>query len=166
MLADDEAAIVVAALRILARLLVVSGPAYVNKFTEKTGGIAVLQHRLKSWWHVPEIWYFCFAILFGIDVARIAFPKSFNLFNLIEAFGISEKTSVVYPQVLPVLTNMLQCGLATVNRAEPNQFSSSAPKEQMVDRDSSRFTLPQRPSANVHDESEGMHHATSVLEAC
>lgn len=112
------------ATKILARLLVTSGPSYVQKFVEKTGGVVVMQHRLRRWWNVPTIWPICFAIFFGLDVGAIDFARSFDLYSLLETFASGGKTFVVYPAMLPVITAMLEEGLRSVTR---NQTDPDSP---------------------------------------
>ena len=69
LLAESSPEVVVLSTRILARLLVVHGDAYVKKLKDRSGGFAILAHRLKRWWHLPALWPCCFAILFDVDVA-------------------------------------------------------------------------------------------------
>ena len=126
LLADDEPAVVVLAAKILARLLVTSGASYVQKFVEKTGGVIVMQHRLRRWWSIPTIWPICFAIFFGLDVGTIDFARSFDLFGLLETFASGSKISVVYPAMLPVITTMLEQGLKTVTRDQSDPESPLA----------------------------------------
>ena len=126
LLADDEPAVVVLAAKILARLLVTSGASYVQKFVEKTGGVIVMQHRLRRWWSIPTIWPICFAIFFGLDVGTINFARSFDLFGLLETFASGGKISVVYPAMLPVITTMLEQGLKSVTRDQSDPDSPLA----------------------------------------
>lgn len=126
LIADDESAVVVMALKILARLLVISGSAYMAKFVEKTGGITLMQYRLKRWWNIPAVWSVCFAIFFSVDLAKIDFGRSFDLFNLLELFASGDDVTVVYPEMLPVLTSMLQSGLVSVTRDQSDPDSPMA----------------------------------------
>ena len=116
LLADDEPKVVTLATKILARLLVVSGSAYVQKFVDKTGGIVIMQRRLKRWWYLPTMWPVCFAVLFGVDVANIDFSRTFDLFSLLDIFVSAGEAAVQYPAMLPVITAMLGEGLKTVTR--------------------------------------------------
>ena len=115
LLADDEPSVVALAMKILARLLVVSGPSYMAKYIDKTGGAVLMENRLKRWWQIPAIWVSCFAILFGADVAKMDFSRPFDLFNLIELFVQDNQVAIVYAAVLPVLTGMLQSALKDLN---------------------------------------------------
>ena len=133
LIADEESAVVVMAAKILGRLLVTSGPAYMSKFVEKTGGVAIMQHRFKRWWDIPAMWTICFAIFFGVDLAKIDFGRSFDLFNLLELFSSGEEVIVAYPQMLPVLTAMLQTGLRNVTRYQSDPDSPmTSPKAKDV----------------------------------
>ena len=121
------------AAKILARLLVISGPSYMSKFSEKTGGITVMQHCFKRWWDIPSLWVICFAIFFGVDLAKIDFGRPFDLFNLIEVFASSSNVKVVYPEILPIITTMLQHGLRTVTRDQSDPDSPmNSPKAKDV----------------------------------
>ena len=108
---EDDPEVVVHGTRILARLLVVHGSSYATKFANKTGGFAIMRFRLRRWWDIPTLWPLCFSILFGSDVAEIDFERPFELFSLLETFG---SCKVVYPNILPVITAMLQHGLKDV----------------------------------------------------
>lgn len=111
---------VVLGTKILARLLVVHGSGYVFKFSDKTGGFAIMRHRLKRWWDMPTLWPICFSILFDQDVADIDYERPFELFSLLETFGSSK---VVYPNVLPVIIAMLQQGLNSLLRSQDDPES-------------------------------------------
>lgn len=87
------------------------GSSYASKFAKKTGGFAIMSHRLKHWWDIPTLWPMCLSILFGVDVAKIDFDRSFDLLNLVDLFG---DCRVTYPDVLPVITTMLQHGLRDI----------------------------------------------------
>jgi len=100
-------------MKILARLLVVHGPTYIKKFAEKSGGFTILKQRLKSWWNLPSIWIICFALLFGHDISTINFNAEFNHFNLADLFS-QKPVYVVYPEVFPIITAMLENGLRAI----------------------------------------------------
>ena len=140
LLADDEPAVVMLATKILARLLVVSGDSYVQKFVEKSGGMVVLQHRLKYWWNTPTSWPLCFAILFGIDVSKIDLNRPFDLFNLLDMFASGDDLTVVCPAVLPVITTMLEIGLRVVTR------NQSDPDSPLTKSNLSKANAPKNPS--------------------
>jgi beige protein homolog 1 len=130
LLAEDDPEIVVYGCKILARLLVTQPSGYTAKFSTKTGGFAIMAHRLKQWWDIPTIWTILFAILFGVDVATIDFNKPFDFFSLIEIFSTNK---VVHQDVLLVITSMLQHGLRDILKyqddpdspaGDPNKSSS------------------------------------------
>lgn len=108
LLTEDDAEVVVLGTKILARLLIVHGSAYVKKFTESTGGFAIMRFRLKRWWDIPTLYPILFGILFNHDVAEIDFERAFDLFSLSELFG---GKSIVYPDALPIIVSMLYQGL-------------------------------------------------------
>ena len=106
------------AAKILARLLVMNGPSYVQKFVEKTGGIVIMQHMFKRWWSVPTIWPICFAVFFGLDPADIDFSRTFDTFTLLQTFLPDGLANVVNPSMLRVITAMLEQGLKTITREQ------------------------------------------------
>lgn len=111
LLAENDPEIVVHGCKILARLLVTQPSGYTAKFAAKTGGFWIMAYRLKQWWDISTLWPILFSILFGYDVANIDFDKSFDFFSLLELFGNSR---IVFPDVLPVITSMLQHGLRDI----------------------------------------------------
>ncbi len=52
LLTEDDPEVVVHGTKILARLLVIHGSGYVSKFAGKTGGFAIMRHRLKRWCYI------------------------------------------------------------------------------------------------------------------
>lgn len=129
LLAEPDPRVVVLASKILARLLVANGPHYVKKFAEKTGGFVILKNRLKNWWNTPGIWTICFALLFGMDVAKIDFERDFDVFNLVEIFLAKEpnrRLEIVYPSVFAVITAMLDTGLRAIVK-DPGKAENDAP---------------------------------------
>ncbi|KAI0124713.1 hypothetical protein BJ170DRAFT_634802 [Xylariales sp. AK1849] len=125
LLTQDNPEIVIYGCKILARLLVAHGSSYTSKFAGKTGGFSIMAYRLKRWWDIPTIWPICFSILFGYDVAEIDFDKSFDFFSLIEAFG---RCKIANPEVLPIITSMLQHGLKDVLKHQEDPDSPSGDK--------------------------------------
>lgn len=116
---EDDPEVIIHGTKILARLLVVHGSAYVSKFADKAGGFAIMRFRLKKWWSLSALWPMCFSILFGHDIADINLDKPVELSGLLSTFSSSK---VVYPAVLPVITTMLQRGLkdVLVHQDDPN----------------------------------------------
>ncbi|KAH6630350.1 hypothetical protein B0J18DRAFT_488148 [Chaetomium sp. MPI-SDFR-AT-0129] len=120
LLAENDPEIVVLGSKILARLLVTQPSGYTAKFASKTGGFWIMAYRLRQWWDISTLWPILFSILFGYDVSRINFDKSFDFFSLLELFGNSK---VVFPDLLPVITSMLQHGLRDVLRHQDDPDS-------------------------------------------
>lgn len=146
LLTEDDPEVIVHGTKILARLLVVHGSAYVSKFAgSKTGGFAIMRYRLKRWWDIPTLWPICFSILFGYDVAEIDFERSFELFSLLENFNNSK---VVYPNVLPVITSMLQHGLKDVLIHQDDPDSPLSPLAEKGNGNASKSGLSVPTSAN------------------
>lgn len=82
-----------------------------------------MQYRLKHWWNIPTIWPICFAILFGKDIATIDLDRKFDLFSLLESFAAAGNARIVYPEILPVITAMLQNGLRAITRDQEDPDS-------------------------------------------
>jgi len=114
---------VILATKILAHVLVTNGSGYVEKFTDKTGGFTIMQYRLKRWWNKTVLWTICFAILFGQDVANLDLGRPFNLYNLLATFGANNTAKATNPQILPVLTAMLQNGLKSITKEQDDPES-------------------------------------------
>ncbi|MCJ1396460.1 hypothetical protein MMC18_009350 [Xylographa bjoerkii] len=123
LLSDENSSIVTLTMKILARVLVTNGSSYVEKFTEKTGGFIIMKYQLKRWWNITALWPLCFAILFGKDVASIDFERPFDLYNLLAIFAPNDTTRVVNPQILPVITAMLQNGLKSITKDQDDPDS-------------------------------------------
>lgn len=143
----------------LARLLVISGPAYVKKFVEKSGGITIMQYRLKRWWGIPTIWPICFAVLFGRDIAAINLDRNFDLYNLLEIFDGEGGVKIACPEILPVLTGMLQSGLKSVTTDQADPFfgrSAADPGSSTSDAVAPEFTGLRSMSLNRELASLGM----------
>lgn len=87
------------------------GGSYSKKFSEKTGGYIILQNRLKRWWNVPAIWPICFAILLGLDVASLNLDGPFDGPSISAALLTHDGTKVVFPEMLPVITELLKSGV-------------------------------------------------------
>ncbi|KHJ35979.1 putative beige beach domain-containing protein [Erysiphe necator] len=132
LLADDEAQVILHGTKILVRLIVVQGSSYMTKFANKTGGFVIMRHKLKRWWNLPALWRLCFCVLFNKDVAEIDLERSFELFSLLEIFSDCRITN---PQVLPVITSMLQHGVKEIlrNQEDPDSPMTTYEKEKYHD---------------------------------
>lgn len=135
-------------------MLVVHGSSYVKKFAERTGGFVVLRYRLKRWWNIPTIWPICFAILFGHDVVKIDFERPFDLFSLLEIFLVDGRVKILYPEVLPVITAMLQNGLKTVVK---DQQDPDSPLQERSNGDATLQTMSVSESKHIRSRSMSLH---------
>lgn len=130
LLSETSPEVIVLSMRILARLLVVHGDAYVKKFKERSGGFTIISHRLKRWWHLPALWPACFAILFDVDVAELDLDRSFDLFSFVDLFNSKKEYGIVYPEMFEVITAMLQSGLKAIvasNQSQPGLQVQTVP---------------------------------------
>ncbi|KAJ5795138.1 hypothetical protein N7457_001737 [Penicillium paradoxum] len=147
LMCEDEPEVVVLAAKILGRLLVVHGSGYSKKFAEKNGGYIILEHRLKRWWNVPALWPICFCILFGIDHALLDLDKSFALPELLGIFLAEGDVKIVYPDMLPVIVNMLKSGLRNSIMATEGQEKTEASLEELA----SKYDKPKLDSLGISD---------------
>ncbi|KAI0509185.1 beige/BEACH domain-containing protein [Xylaria bambusicola] len=147
LLTEDDPEIVVYGSKILARLLVTHGSAYISKFSSRTGGFCIMSHRLKRWWDIPTLWPICFCILFGFDVAEFNFDKDFDFFSLIETFGTCK---IVTPDALPIITSMLQHGLKDVLKHQED------PNSPLTDMDLMRLSLAETESSDIRPRPRSM----------
>ncbi|KAF5859341.1 hypothetical protein ETB97_002952 [Aspergillus alliaceus] len=163
LMCEDEPEIVILATKIMARLIVIHGGSYSKKFSDKTGGYIIMRHCLKKWWNVPSLWPICFAILFGVDIGKVNIDKSLDQSSLSELFCPKGEAQVIYPEMLPVISDMLQSGLKPTVFAEfsvVNKPSPDAPSDHLV-----QFTKPSMSfSAPISTTSEGLSLLTAVVE--
>lgn len=149
LLSETSPDVIVLSMRILARLLVIHGDAYVKKFKDKTGGFAIVAHRLKRWWHLPALWPACFAILFGVDVAELDLDRSFDLFSFVDLFNSKKEHGIVYPEMFEVITGMLQSGLKTIVSSKQHQpglqVQATVPTSDTPERLSMSMIAPPNP---------------------
>lgn len=149
LLSETSPDVIVLSMRILARLLVVHGEAYVRKFKDKTGGFAIMAHRLKRWWHLPALWPACFAILFDVDVAELDLDRSFDLFSFVDLFNSKREYGIVYPEMFEVITGLLQSGLKTIVSSKQHQrglqVQVTAPSSTTPERLSMSMMAPPNP---------------------
>lgn len=142
--------------KITARVLIAHGPSYTAKFANKTGGFSIMAHRLKQWWDISTLWPMCLSVLFGFDVAEVDFNRPFDLANLTELFG---KSRVVCPDILPVVTTMLQYGLRDILKYQDDPDSPGGVDHLSTSRSlnapESSTSRPRARSMNFIDELGG-----------
>lgn len=148
LISEDEPEIVVLGVKMLARLLVIYGIPYTKKFSEKNGGFIIMRHRLKRLWRVPVLWPLCFAILLGQDVGKMDFNRPFDHFGFLNLFNSAGELKIVYPDVLPVITGMIQSGLKEImSQSKPSPETLSValvnrPKRSMSNPTPERRCIP------------------------
>ncbi|KAH8892161.1 beach-domain-containing protein [Thozetella sp. PMI_491] len=142
LLSEDDPEVVVYSCRILARLLVTQTSGYAANFCSKNGGFWIMSHRLKHWWDIPALWPILFSVLFGYDVAEIDFDKSFDIFSLSEILG---SCRVVYPDVLPVITSMLQRGIRDTWKCQDDPDSPADDRESAESPSAAAVGIETRP---------------------
>ncbi|OAX79358.1 hypothetical protein ACJ72_06324, partial [Emergomyces africanus] len=155
---EDAPEVVVLATTILARLLVTHGSSYTRKFADKSGGFVIMRRRLRRWWHIPALWPICFAILFGKDVGQLDLDRPFDHFGFLDLFNSTGELKVLFPDVFPVITGMLEAGLkATALRSDespPVVQGANEPTGNRVHRLSmSSATQPDVTSINTSSKS-------------
>ncbi len=162
LLAENDPEVVVLGCKILARLLVTQPSGYTAKFGSKTGGFWIMAYRLKQWWDISTLWPILFSILFGYDVANINFDKSFDFFSLLEIFGNSR---VVFPDVLPVITYMLQHGLRDVLKHQDDPDSPPPESGTIPSSQQSLDAVRTRPRARSMELGQALE-PRSEMAAC
>jgi hypothetical protein len=153
LISEDNPEVVVIATKILARLLVVHGGGYTRKFAERSGGFAIMRHRLKRWWRLRPLWYICFAILFGKDVSLIDLDAPHGEMSFADVFQPTEALKVVFPDVLPVLTGMLQSGLKSTLSSLPTEGEASTAAGKIAVRPKSSSSSGEPSPSRVSDTS-------------
>ena len=133
--------------------MVINGTNYVQNFVAKTAGISVMQHRLKKWWQIPAVWLICFAVFFGKDVAGIDMERPFDLHNTLETFGSNGPARVAYPDMLPVLTSMLQVGLQALTQDRTEHDSPLTEEYRGTSITTARTNQSPKPQNRVHSMS-------------
>ena len=102
------------------------------------------------------MWPICFAVLFGQDVASIDFERTFDLYNLLATFMPREGARVVHPEILPVITAMLQNGLRSIITDQEEHEST------LASRTPSRGTESRvAPTSFMHNRQRSMSLTTS-----
>lgn len=151
---EDEPEVALLAAKILARLVVVHGSGYSKKFAEKSGGYIILEHHLKRWWNVPALWPICFSILFGVDHASLDLTKSLTPAGLLHIFLEKGDAKVAFPDMLPVITNMLRSGARNIIMStQTDDVSQSSLQEQ-----ASKCVKPQMDSLKLSGMSSSHEH--------
>lgn len=126
LMCEDAPEAVTMATKIVARLIVVHGGSYSKKLAEKTGGYVIMKNRLKRWWNVFSLWSICFSILFGLDVAEVDIDDWTDLSSLLDMLAYKKRLDVAFPEVLPVIAEMLKNGL------EDSMFDNASTKDRAV----------------------------------
>ena len=111
---DKDPYVVSIAVKLISRLLVIHGASYAEKFAGKTGGFEIMRHYLGRFWSEEGLWWSCFSVLFGKDVADVDYTRNVDLYGLIDTFTANGKDLLLYSNVLPVLMTMLKHGLKSL----------------------------------------------------
>ncbi|OAD02252.1 hypothetical protein MUCCIDRAFT_143984 [Mucor lusitanicus CBS 277.49] len=98
---------VVLAARILARICITQGPAYVQKFRSTSEGFLVLRHLLPAYWHLTQLHETLMLLMIGIDVAEYPIYSTFDINHLRTCLHDSKKGSkMAVPDMLPIIIAM------------------------------------------------------------
>ena len=125
MLLEDNEEIAASVAMILARLLILCGPVYVSRFETGSKGFTILQVRNRSFWRCAHVWFACFAVLFGVDVARLKPERFLDSQYFIQTLVMLNKTQIMYPAILPVIMAMLEQAAASLAVTNPEAPSPS-----------------------------------------
>ncbi len=115
-----------------------------------------MKYRLRRWWSIPTVWPIVFAVLFGKDIATISLDRNFDLFGLLDTFSADGDAKITYPEVLPVITAMLQNGIRAVTRDQEDPDSPSIKRTNgdtlLTGNAPPRPTRPRRRSMSLNTE--------------
>ncbi|KAJ9259019.1 hypothetical protein DTO207G8_1179 [Paecilomyces variotii] len=140
LMCEDDPEVVVLAAKILSRLIIIHGSAYNKKLADKSGGYTIMRHRLKRWWNIPALWPICFGILFGLDVACMDLERPFDHSGLLDLFVSNGEPKIVFPEILPVIMEMLQSGLKRAAAVNGKTVEVPLPQSNRVLMSSSNLT--------------------------
>lgn len=132
LMCEDDPEVVVLAAKILSRLITTHGSAYNKKFADKSGGYIIMRYRLKRWWNIPALWPICFGILFGLDVGCMDLERPFDHVEFLNVFASKGDLKVVFPDILPVIVEMLQSGLKRAATANGKTVEEPLPQSYKV----------------------------------
>jgi len=151
---EKDSEVVVLATKILARLVVTHGVQYSKKFADKTGGYTVMRHRLKNWWNDQTLWATCLALLLGVDVALLDLEQDFDFSELLRTLISKNETKISFPEIIPVITDMLRAGVETSlqasrrslvpKKAATSRTGSLLRKEAQSNNSSEPFFFPRK----------------------
>ncbi|KAI8643957.1 hypothetical protein BD408DRAFT_137123 [Parasitella parasitica] len=117
---------VVLTARILARICVTQGPAYVQKFRTSFEGFVVLRQLLPAYWNLTQLHETLMLMMVGIDVAEYPVYSTFHINHLRTCLHDSEEGSkMAVPDILPILITMWDEGRKAVDT--PSTKLSSTP---------------------------------------
>ncbi|GAN06509.1 beige/BEACH domain-containing protein [Mucor ambiguus] len=98
---------VVLTARILARICITQGPAYVHKFRSTSEGFLVLRYLLPAYWHLTQLHETLMLMMVGIDVAEYPIYSTFDINHLRTCLHDSKEGSkMAVPDMLPIITAM------------------------------------------------------------
>ncbi|KAL9550165.1 hypothetical protein PS6_005689 [Mucor atramentarius] len=98
---------VVLTARILARICITQGPAYVQKFRSTSEGFLVLRHLLPAYWNLTQLHETLMLMMIGIDVAEYPIYSTFDINHLRTCLHDSkEGNKMAVPDILPIIIAM------------------------------------------------------------
>lgn len=121
---------VVLASRILARLCISQGPAYVNKFRTTSEGFLVMRNLLPHYWNLSQLHEALMVMMMGIDIADYPIYNTFDVNNLRTILHDSkEGNKMAIPDVLPIIMALWDEGRKALegSSSKPGGVTASAP---------------------------------------
>jgi hypothetical protein len=112
---DVHPYVVVLALRILCRLLVLQGPAYMMKFRSGTDGMYIMQSLLKNHWNILQVHETLVATLLGMDIADIPLQGSGDFSRIIALHSQNAHRQIPIPEIMRVESALIDHGLREQN---------------------------------------------------
>jgi hypothetical protein len=119
---------VVLASRILARLCISQGPAYVNKFRTISEGFLVMRNLLPHYWNLSQLHETLMVMMTGIDISDYPIYSTFDINNLRTILHDSKEGSkMAVPEVLPIIIAMWDEGRKAVEGPKATGVSAATP---------------------------------------
>ncbi|KAI9289228.1 hypothetical protein BC943DRAFT_300701 [Umbelopsis sp. AD052] len=130
---DVHPYVVVLALRILCRLLILQGPAYMIKFRSGTDGMYIMQSLLKHHWNVLQVHEALVTTLLGMDISDIPLQSSVDFSRIFALHTQNAHRQIPIPELMRVELALIDQGLKEQNGLTKSEADNS-PSIQLLTR--------------------------------
>jgi hypothetical protein len=115
---------VILASRILARLCISQGPAYVNKFKTISEGFLVMRNLLPHYWNLSQLYETLMIMMMGIDISDYPIYNTFDINNLRACLqDVKRESKMSIPDALPIIIALWDEGRKVVEGPPGPTFS-------------------------------------------